>query len=142
MRDMILELIKNNGPLSYGNILDLLKCDNSELAKEIAVMEDNDIIKIGKLYHLIDDINYARGLIVVRNDNPYLKVDGESIYVSKKYLGNAFDKDIVIATIVYDSYGRKEARIYKVVSHTNQQIVGIMTKRVYRNEKIFKVVDF
>ena len=141
MRLDIIDLIKKEGPMSYGNILDFLKCGNDELAQEIFKMEDNDIIKIGKLYHLIDNENYVRGTVVIRNDNPYLKTTEESIYISKKYLGNAFDKDIVIATIVYDSYGRKEARIYKVVSHTNQQIVGIMTKRVYRNDKIFKIND-
>ena len=141
MRLEIIDLIKTEGPMSYGNILDFLKCGNDELAQEIYKMEDIDIIKIGKLYHLIDNENYARGTVVIRNDNPYLKTNEESIYISKKYLGNAFDKDIVIATIVYDSYGRKEARIYKVVSHTNQQIVGIMTKRVYRNDKIFKIND-
>ena len=141
MRDIIIELIKDNGPLSYGNILDLLKCDNSELAKEIAMMEDNDIIKIGKLYYLIDGVNYARGLVVVRNDNPYLKVDGESIYISKKYLGNTFDKDIVIATISKDGYGRKEAKVFKVVEHTNLELVAKLTKRVYKNEKLFKVMD-
>ena len=141
MRLDIIDLIKKEGPMSYGNILDFLKCGNDELAQEIFKMEDNDIIKIGKLYHLIDNENYVRGTVVIRNDNPYLKTTEESIYISKKYLGNAFDKDIVIATIVYDSYGRKEARIYKVVSHTNQQIVGIMTKRVYRNNKIFKIND-
>ena len=88
MREMIIELIKDNGPLSYGNILDLLKCDSSELAKEIALMEDKDVIKIGKLYYLIDGINYARGLVVVRNDNPYLRVDGESIYISKNIVSD------------------------------------------------------
>ena len=141
MRLDIIELIKKEGPMSYGNILDFLKCSNDELAQEIFKMEDNDIIKIGKLYHLIDNENYIRGTVVIRNDNPFLKTADDSIYISKKFLGNAFDKDIVIATITYDSYGRKEARVYKVVSHTNQQIVGIMTKRVYHNDKIFKIND-
>ena len=122
MKEMIINLIKEKGPLSYGELLMLLQCENDELAKEIFEMEDLDVIKIGKLYNLIDGINYVRGTIVIRNDNPYLKVNNESIYVSKSYLGNAFDKDIVIATIHHDFYGRKEARIYKVVVHSNLEI--------------------
>lgn len=141
MKEMIIDLIKSNGPLSYGELLDLLKCENDELAKEIAVIEDVEVIKIGKLYNLIDGKDFIRGTIVIRNDNPYLKTADDSIYVAKKYLGNAFDKDIVIATIHLDLYGRKEARVYKVVSHTNSELVGKMTRRVYHGEKIFKVVD-
>ena len=141
MRTEIIDLLKSEGPLSYREILDILNCSNDLLAQEISKMEDNDIIKIGKLYHIIDGENYIRGTVVIRNDNPYLKTANESLYISKKYLGNAFDKDVVIATIAYDHLGRKEARVYKVVSHTNQQIVGIMTKRVYKSDKIFKIND-
>lgn len=141
MKEMIIDLIKEKGPLSYGEILSYINCGNDELAKEIFNMEDIDIIKIGKLYNLIDGVNFIRGTIVIRNDNPYLKTNVDSLYVAKKYLGNAFDKDIVIATVHTDYYGRKEARVYKVVSHSNLELVAKMTKRVYRNEKIFKVVD-
>ena len=141
MKEMIIDLIKEKGPLSYGEILSYINCGNDELAKEIFNMEDIDIIKIGKLYNLIDGVNFIRGTIVIRNDNPYLKTNADSLYVAKKYLGNAFDKDIVIATVHTDYYGRKEARVYKVVSHSNLELVAKMTKRVYRNEKIFKVVD-
>ena len=141
MKEMIIDLIKEKGPLSYGEILSYINCGNDELAKEIFNMEDIDIIKIGKLYNLIDGVNFIRGTIVIRNDNPYLKTNVDSLYVAKKYLGNAFDKDIVIATVHTDHYGRKEARVYKVVSHSNLELVAKMTKRVYRNEKIFKVVD-
>ena len=141
MKEMIIDLIKEKGPLSYGEILSYINCGNDELAKEIFNMEDVDIIKIGKLYNLIDGVNFIRGTIVIRNDNPYLKTNADSLYVAKKYLGNAFDKDIVIATVHTDYYGRKEARVYKVVSHSNLELVAKMTKRVYRNEKIFKVVD-
>ena len=141
MKEMIIDLIKEKGPLSYGEILSYINCGNDELAKEIFNMEDIDIIKIGKLYNLIDGSNFIRGTIVIRNDNPYLKTNVDSLYVAKKYLGNAFDKDIVIATVHTDYYGRKEARVYKVVSHSNLELVAKMTKRVYRNEKIFKVVD-
>lgn len=141
MRDAIIEIIKQNGPKSYKEILDILGCDNSELAQVISTMEDMYITKIGKLYYLLDNSIYARGTIVIRNDKPFLKTNEESIFVSTKYLGNAFDKDVVIATIHYDNYGRKEARVFKVVSHTNLEIVATMTKRVYRNEKIFKVTD-
>lgn len=141
MKEMIIDLIKEKGPLSYGEILSYINCGNDELAKEIFNMEDIDIIKIGKLYNLIDGVNFIRGTIVIRNDNPYLKTNVDSLYVARKYLGNAFDKDIVIATVHTDYYGRKEARVYKVVSHSNLELVAKMTKRVYRNEKIFKVVD-
>ena len=141
MKEMIIDLIKEKGPLSYGEILSYINCGNDELAKEIFNMEDIDIIKIGKLYNLIDGVNFIRGTIVIRNDNPYLKTNVDSLYVAKKYLGNAFDKDIVIATVHTDHYGRKEARVYKVVSHSNLELVAKMTKRVYHNEKIFKVVD-
>ena len=141
MKEMIIDLIKEKGPLSYGEILSYINCGNDELAKEIFNMEDIDIIKIGKLYNLIDGVNFIRGTIVIRNDNPYLKTNADSLYVARKYLGNAFDKDIVIATVHTDYYGRKEARVYKVVSHSNLELVAKMTKRVYRNEKIFKVVD-
>ena len=123
------------------NILDLLKCDNSELAQIISKMEDNDIIKIGKLYHLIDGKKYIRGTVVIRNNNPYLKTTDESIYISKNKLGYAFDKDVVVAEIEYDRYGRKEASVFKVVSHTNQTLVAIMTKKVYKSDRIFKVND-
>ena len=141
MKEMIIDLIKEKGPLSYGEILSYINCGNDELAKEIFNMEDIDIIKIGKLYNLIDGVNFIRGTIVIRNDNPYLKTNVDSLYVARKYLGNAFDKDVVIATVHTDYYGRKEARVYKVVSHSNLELVAKMTKRVYRNEKIFKVVD-
>lgn len=141
MRLDIVKLIEEKGPLSYGNILDLLKCDNSELAQIISKMEDNDIIKIGKLYHLIDGKKYVRGTVVIRNNNPFLKTIDESIYISKNKLGYAFDKDVVVATIEYDRYGRKEASVFKVVSHTNQTLVAIMTKRVYKSDRIFKVND-
>ena len=141
MREMIIDLIKENGPQNYAAILEKLQCENDVLAQVISTMEDVDIIKIGKLYYLIDNNIYARGMIVIRNDKPFLKTTDESIYVSTKYLGNAFDKDIVIATIHYDSYGRKEARVFKVVSHTNLELVAKMTKRVYKNDKIFKVMD-
>lgn len=141
MKEMIIDLIKEKGPLSYGEILSYINCGNDELAKEIFNMEDIDIIKIGKLYNLIDGVNFIRGTIVIRNDNPYLKTNADSLYVARKYLGNAFDKDVVIATVHIDYYGRKEARVYKVVSHSNLELVAKMTKRVYRNEKIFKVVD-
>ena len=80
MRLDIIQLIEENGPLSYGNILDLLKCENDLLAQVISKMEDNDIIKIGKLYHLIDGKKYVKGTVVVRNNNPYLKTVDESIY--------------------------------------------------------------
>ena len=94
MKEMIIDLIKEKGPLSYGEILSYINCGNDELAKEIFNMEDIDIIKIGKLYNLIDGVNFIRGTIVIRNDNPYLKTNADSLYVAKKYLGNAFDKDI------------------------------------------------
>ena len=141
MRNDIIKLIEDNGSLSYGNILDLLKCENSELAQVISKMEDVDIIKIGKLYHLIDGKKYIRGTVVMRNGNPYLKTVDESIYISKNKLGYAFDKDIVIAEIEYDKFGRKEACIFKVVLHTNQTLVAIMTKKVYKSDRIFKVND-
>ena len=141
MRNDITKLIEDNGSLSYGNILDLLKCENSELAQVISKMEDVDIIKIGKLYHLIDGKKYIRGTVVMRNGNPYLKTVDESIYISKNKLGYAFDKDIVIAEIEYDKFGRKEACIFKVVLHTNQTLVAIMTKKVYKSDRIFKVND-
>ena len=115
MRLDIIQLIEENGPLSYGNILDLLKCENDLLAQVISKMEDNDIIKIGKLYHLIDGKKYVKGTVVVRNNNPYLKTVDESIYISKEKLGYAFDKDVVIAEVIYDRYGRKEAFVFKVV---------------------------
>ena len=140
MREEIIELLKKKS-MSYGDILAILNCENSLLAKIISEMEDMDVIKIGKLYHLIDNEIYARGTVVIRNDNPYLKTSDESIYIAKKYIGNAFDKDIVIATIHYDSLGRKEARVFKVVSHTNTTLIGILTKRVFKNEKIFKIMD-
>ena len=141
MRDSIINLIKEKGPCSYNEILNILNCENDELAKVVFEMEENDIIKVGKLYHLIDGISYAKGVIVIRNDNPFLKTETESIYIAKKYLGNAFDKDVVIATIHLDGLGRKEARVMKVVSHTNQTLVGKMTKKVYKNERLFKIVD-
>ena len=141
MRLDIIQLIEENGPLSYGNILDLLKCENDLLAQVISKMEDNDIIKIGKLYHLIDGKKYVKGTVVVRNNNPYLKTVDESIYISKEKLGYAFDKDVVIAEVIYDRYGRKEAFVFKVVTHTNNTLVAIMTKRVYKGDRIFKVND-
>ena len=140
MRDEIIEILKKRS-ISYGELLATLKCDNSELAKVISEMEDVDIIKIGKLYNLIDNTVFSRGTVVIRNGNPYLKTSEESIYIPKSYVGNAFDKDIVIATIHYDHYGRKEAHVYKVASHTNTTLVGILTKKVYKNERIFKIND-
>ena len=54
MREEIIKLINEKVPLSYSELLNILKCDNSELAQVIYTMEDNDIIKEGKLYYLID----------------------------------------------------------------------------------------
>lgn len=141
MREKIIELIKTQGAKSYLEILNILGCDNDELAKVIFEMEENDIYKVGKLYHLLDGEKYVRGNVVIRNDNPFLKTDTESIYISKRNLFNAFDKDVVIAEISYDYLGRKEATVIKVVNHTNTQLVGKMTKKVYRNDRVFKIVD-
>ena len=118
MKDKIIDLLNREGPMSYFNILNTLECENDELARVVYEMEDVDIIKEGKLYYLIDGTKFIRGTVVIRNDNPFLKTLDESIYISKKNLGNAFDKDIVIATVVYDYLGRKEAKIYKVVNIT------------------------
>ena len=141
MRDIIIDLIKTQGAKSYLEILTELQCDNDELARVIFEMEEVDIYKVGKLYHLLDGEVFARGTVVIRNDNPFLKTDTESIYIAKKNLGNAFDKDIVVAKISYDYLGRKEASIIKVVTHTNSELVGKMTKKVYKNERVFKIVD-
>lgn len=141
MRETIIELIKEKGPLSYGDILAILNCDNSELAQVIYTMEDNDIIKEGKLYYLIDNERFIKGTVVIRNDNPFLKTSEESIFINKKYSLNAFDKDVVIATLHNDAYGRREARVYKVVLHTNLELVGKMTKKVYHGEKVFEIID-
>ena len=141
MREQIIELINKRGPLSYGELLNILQCENDELAQVIFTMEDNDIIKEGKLYYLIDGVKFIKGTIFIRNENPFLKTSDESIFISKKNVINAFDKDVVIATISYDFYGRKEAKIYKVVSHTNLELVAKMTKKVYRGEKVFQVID-
>ena len=84
MRLDIIQLIEDKGPLSYGNILDLLKCENDSLAQVISKMEDVDVIKIGKLYHLIDGKKYIRGTVFMRNGNPYLKTVDESIYIPLK----------------------------------------------------------
>ena len=76
----IIEILKKRS-ISYGELLATLKCDNSELAKVISEMEDVDIIKIGKLYNLIDNTVFSRGTVVIRNGNPYLKTSEESIYI-------------------------------------------------------------
>ena len=141
MKDRIIDLLNHEGPMSYFNLLETLKCDNDELAKTIYEMEDLDIIKEGKLYYLIDGTKFARGTVVIRNDNPFLKTDSESIYISKKNLGNAFDKDVVVARIFLDRLGRKEAIIYKVVNHTNTELVAKMTKKVYKGNYVFQVID-
>lgn len=141
MRDTIIDLIKSKGPIGYLEILQSLNCHTDELAKVIFEMEDVDIYKVGKLYHLLDGEIFAKGTVVIRNDNPFLKTETESIYIAKRNLGNAFDKDVVIAKITYDYQGRKEASVIKVVSHTNNELVGKMTKKVYKNERIFKIVD-
>ena len=39
MREEIIKLINEKGPLSYGELLNILKCDNSELAQVIYTME-------------------------------------------------------------------------------------------------------
>ena len=141
MKDKIIDLLNHEGPMSYFSILEKLKCDSDTLAKTIFEMEDKDIIKEGKLYHLIDGSKFAVGTVVIRNENPFLKTSTESIYIAKKNLGNAFDKDLVVARIIYDRFGRKEATIFKVVSHTNTEIVAKMTKKVYKNDKVFQVID-
>ena len=141
MREIIIDLIKEKGPLSYGEILAILKCDTSELAQVIYTMEENDIIKEGKLYYLIDNTRFVKGTVVIRNDNPFLKTQDESIFINKKNSLNAFDKDVVIATLEKDFYGRKEARVYKVVSHTNLELVAKMTRKTYRGERVFEVLD-
>ena len=97
--------------------------------------------RLWKCFLNIDGKKYIRGTVVIRNNNPYLKTTDESIYISKNKLGYAFDKDVVVAEIEYDRYGRKEASVFKVVSHTNQTLVAIMTKKVYKSDRIFKVND-
>ena len=82
MRDEIIEILKKRS-ISYGELLATLKCDNSELAKVISEMEDVDIIKIGKLYNLIDNTVFSRGTVVIRNGNPYLKTSEESKNMSE-----------------------------------------------------------
>ena len=140
MKDKIIELIKENGPLSYGDILAYFKCENSELAFIIGQMENEVIYKEGKFYHLFDDV-IVKGTIIIRNDNPFLKTDTEVLFINKRSLNNVFDKDVVIAKVVRDNYGRKEAVVTKIISHTNTSLVAIMEKRVYRGEACFKVVD-
>ena len=141
MRDEIINLINKYGPLSYSSIANFLKCEDSDLAIVMSKMEDMDVIKKGKLYHLIDNENLVRGTVVIRNNHPYLKTSTESIFIDNKNIGKAYDKDIVIAEVFLDRLGRKEASVYKVVEHFNQTLVCKCTKRVYRNDKLFKVMD-
>ena len=141
MRDEIINLINKYGPLSYSSIANFLKCDENDLALVMSKMEEMDVIKKGKLYHLIDNETLVRGTVVIRNNHPYLKTQDESIFIDNKNIGKAFDKDIVIAEIILDRLGRKEAIVYKVVEHYNQTLVCKCTKRVYRNDRLFKVMD-
>ena len=84
MRDTIIEMIKRVGPMSYGEILKALNCENDELAKTIFEMEENDIFKVGKLYHLIDGTSYAKGTIVIRNDKSgeKIRLDLDGMFVA------------------------------------------------------------
>ena len=141
MRDEIINLINKYGPLSYSSITNFLKCEDNDLAIVMNKMEDVDVIKKGKLYHLIDNETLVRGTVVIRNNHPYLKTQDESIFIDSKNIGKAFDKDIVIAEIILDRLGRKEAIVYKVVEHYNQTLVCKCTKRVYRSDRLFKVMD-
>lgn len=141
MKEKIIDLIKEHGKLSYGEILNLLECENYELAPTIAEMEDVDIYKIGKHYYLLNDGIYVRGIIVLRNSHLYLKTNNESIFVSDDYLGSVFDKDVVIAEIEETFYQRKNAKILKVVEHSNKELVCKMTKMVRKGKKVFSVLD-
>ena len=141
MREIIIDLLKEHGNLSYSEILNLLKCENETLAKVIYDMEDVDIFKVGKYYHLLGESMYVRGVVVIRNGHPYLKANNDSYFISDEDLGNAFDKDVVIAKLVDVAIERKIAVIVKIVSHSNTELVCKMTKRVYKGSKVFQVID-
>ena len=144
MKDEIIKLIKEQGKLSYQEILDLLKCDTSELAEVISTMEDLYIFKRGKYYSLIDGERLVLGTIVIRNDHLYLKTDNTSYFVSDEYFDVVFDKDIVVAEInknIYRDEVRSNASILKVVKHSNTEIVCKLSKKVYRGKKVFTVLD-
>lgn len=140
MRDEIIELLNKYGPISFDALKNFLHADNEELAKIIFELEDNEIFKIGKNYHLIDNKKIAKGKIVDKNGHAFLYVNKDSYFIDDSMRGKSFDKDIVIAHI-FEEKGRKCASILKVVEHTNVEIVCECKKTIVDSKRLFKVVD-
>ena len=58
----------------------------------------------------------------------FIEVEGrdDDIYVSEENIGNAFYGDVVQATLISGTTGRRqEGRITQVISHTVKEVVGI-----------------
>lgn len=58
----------------------------------------------------------------------FIEVEGrdDDIYVSEENIGNAFYGDVVQATLISGTTGkRQEGRITQVISHTVTEVVGI-----------------
>lgn len=140
MRDEIIELLSKYGPISYDALKNFLHADNEELAKTISELEDNEIFKIGKNYHLIDNKKIAKGKIVDKNGHAFLYVNKDSYFIDDSMRGKSFDKDIVIARI-YEERGRECASVLKVVEHTNIELVCECKKTIIDSKRLFKVRD-
>lgn len=141
MREKIIELLKQYGPLSYDALCHFLNPDKVVFDQTISAMEDNEIIKFGKKYFLIDGKEIARGIITIKAGHGYFKVDKESYFIDDNNLGRAFDKDIAIAKINKNDRGIMEAIPVKICGHSNLTLVCRATKKSVRNYRVFEVLD-
>lgn len=149
MKDHILDILKQKGPLSVDEFSkefhhhtgdefrDLLKCLNLlEDEGRIVRNEKNE-------YLLIEDSNMVVGTLSINKRGfGFVSVDevSDDIFISPKDLKDAFHQDKVLVQLKKKQSGaRQEGRIVKVIQRGQTRLVGVLKKG--KRELIFTADD-
>lgn len=130
IKEKILEVLKDNNPISKDKLVRLFSIDKGDKKDFIKVIEklvkENKIILINNLYFVEDGEKYICGEIQSTNKGyGFLRADDGDIFISKKDLQGAFNKDIVFVQIKDETNGAsREGKVLKVLKRFTDEFVG------------------
>ena len=138
-RELILQLIEENKrPMRRKDIVDAFSLQGDEhfeaLRRRLRAMERDGQLMFNRQqqYCLIDHQDLIAGRIISYPDGfGFLSPDetGDDLFLSPREMNRVLHNDRALVRVVgFDRKGRREAKIIKVLEHTNHQVVGRFMK--------------
>ena len=134
-KEMLVELMSNDlyVPMKIKELAIILQVSKEErpdlelVLNELLAEGKIEISKRGK-YKIAKEKTVTGTFVTHPKGFGFIEVEGrdDDIYVSEENIGNAFYGDVVQATLISGTTGkRQEGRITQVISHTVKEVVGI-----------------